>query len=188
MLARDRRYRLDPHAGAPRRAQFAKRVAMTDQLYCPTDARRDRRPRRRRLNGIDFLEVLASQRTLLVHCFAAIAEARRAATCVIDGGVRVRGVEVEWAARGRRRRRRAAARRTSRHRVTELDDDDRGAGRPRATAPATSPPTRCGSSRHAGAAGRARPRASTPSARASTSPSRSTARATSTARRTRSAS
>jgi hypothetical protein len=49
------------------------------------------------LNGIDFLEVLASHRTLLVHCLRPL-DALDERNVVIDGGVRVRAV-VEWAAR-----------------------------------------------------------------------------------------
>jgi hypothetical protein len=71
---------------------------MTGQLHCPTDARRDRL-RDAGLNGIDWLEVLASKRTLLVHCFGAIPQLG-AGNVRIDGGVRVRNVGVEWAARG----------------------------------------------------------------------------------------
>ena len=70
---------------------------MTEQLYCPTDARRDR-ALEAGLNGIDWLEVLASKRTLLVHCFDGIPKLN-AGNVRIDGGVRVRGVKAEWAAR-----------------------------------------------------------------------------------------
>lgn len=70
---------------------------MTDQLFCPTDARRDR-IRAAGLNGIDWLEVLASKRTLLVHCFDAIPKLV-AGNVRIDGGVRVRDVDVAWATR-----------------------------------------------------------------------------------------
>jgi baseplate J-like protein len=70
---------------------------MTDQLHCPADARRDR-AREAGLNGIDWLEVLVSKRTLLVHCFRTIPQLS-AANVRIEGGVRVRDVRVEWAAR-----------------------------------------------------------------------------------------
>jgi hypothetical protein len=71
---------------------------MTGQLHCPTEARRDR-VREAGLNGIDWLEVLGSKRTLLVHCFSAIPKLV-AGNVRIDGGVRVRDVGVAWAARG----------------------------------------------------------------------------------------
>ena len=40
---------------------------MTIELYCPEGRRRDL-VRDSTLNGIDFVEVLASHRTLVVHC------------------------------------------------------------------------------------------------------------------------
>lgn len=70
---------------------------MTTQLYCPEGRRRDL-VRASNLNGIDFLEVLSSHRTLLVHCLQPIAELDER-NVLIEGGVRVTGVEVEWAAR-----------------------------------------------------------------------------------------
>ena len=92
------RYRLLRHAGAPG-GSVREEGRMTGQLHCPTDARRDRL-RDAGLNGIDWLEVLASKRTLLVHCFDAIPPQLGAGNVRIDGGVRVRDVGVEWAARG----------------------------------------------------------------------------------------
>jgi hypothetical protein len=70
---------------------------MTTELYCPEARRRDL-VRASALNGIDFLEVLASHRTLLVHCLRPI-ELLDERNVVIEGGVRITGVEVEWAAR-----------------------------------------------------------------------------------------
>jgi Baseplate J-like protein len=76
---------------------------VTTQLYCPDDARRDL-VHGSALNGIDFLEVLASQRTLLVHCFKPLpapssANALTPDHVVIEGGVRVRDIGAEWALR-----------------------------------------------------------------------------------------
>ena len=41
--------------------------------------------------------MLPSQRTLLVHCFGAVERRSTSATSLIEGGVRVRAIEVEWA-------------------------------------------------------------------------------------------
>jgi hypothetical protein len=95
---------------------------VSDQLYCPTNARRDR-VRESGLNGIDWLEVLASKRTLIVHCFRPLTSLS-AANVRIDGGVRVVGVEAEWIARGDQvppGRLRA----DEQARVDELDEPDR---------------------------------------------------------------
>jgi hypothetical protein len=70
---------------------------VTIDLYCPDGRRRDV-VRASTLNGIDFVEVLASHRTLLVHCLRPIGLLDER-NVVIEGGVRVTGVEVEWAAR-----------------------------------------------------------------------------------------
>jgi Baseplate J-like protein len=67
------------------------------QLVFPEGARLEL-VRASALNGIDFLEVLASHRTLLVHCLRPL-DALDERNVVIEGGVRVRGVEAEWAAR-----------------------------------------------------------------------------------------
>jgi hypothetical protein len=74
---------------------------MSTQLYFP-EGRRLELIRRdvgdHPLNGIDFLEVLASHRTLLVHCVRPLAELDER-NIIIEGGVRIRGVEAEWASR-----------------------------------------------------------------------------------------
>jgi Baseplate J-like protein len=70
---------------------------VTIELYCPENRRRDL-VRESTLNGIDFLEVLASHRTLLVHFLRPIGTLDER-NVVIEGGVRVSGIEVEWAAR-----------------------------------------------------------------------------------------
>jgi baseplate J-like protein len=66
------------------------------QLHCPEDARREAVRDKVTINGIDHLEVLASQRTLLVHCFRSV-DGLDADNVLIDGGERVTGVQVEWA-------------------------------------------------------------------------------------------
>jgi hypothetical protein len=68
---------------------------VTARLYCPDGTRRQL-VRESDLNAIDFLEVLASQRTLLIQCFAAV-DGLDARQVLVEGGVRVRGIEVEWA-------------------------------------------------------------------------------------------
>jgi hypothetical protein len=71
---------------------------MSTQLFFPA-GRRLELVRASALNGIDFVEVLESHRTLLVHCVRPLA-ALDERNVVIEGGVRVRGIEAEWAARG----------------------------------------------------------------------------------------
>jgi hypothetical protein len=71
---------------------------VSTQLFFPA-GRRLELVRASALNGIDFLEVLESHRTLLVHCVRPLA-ALDERNVVIEGGVRVRGIEAEWAARG----------------------------------------------------------------------------------------
>jgi hypothetical protein len=71
---------------------------MTIELYCPEGRRRDV-VRASALNGIDFLEVLSSHRTLLIHCLRKIDPPLDERHVLVEGGVRV-AVEVEWAARG----------------------------------------------------------------------------------------
>jgi hypothetical protein len=70
---------------------------VTIDLYCPGDRRRDL-VRASALNGIDFIEVLGSHRTLLVHCLRPIGPLDEG-NVVLEGGVRVTGIEVQWAAR-----------------------------------------------------------------------------------------
>jgi hypothetical protein len=70
---------------------------MTTELFCSEGRRRDL-VRGSTLNGIDFVEVLASHRTLLVHCLRPI-DPLDERNVVIEGGVRVTGTAVEWAAR-----------------------------------------------------------------------------------------
>ena len=70
---------------------------MTIELVCP-DGKRREVVRASMLNGIDFLEVLSSHRTLLVHCLRPLTELDER-NVVIEGGVRVTGIVVEWAAR-----------------------------------------------------------------------------------------
>jgi hypothetical protein len=71
---------------------------VTIELYCPEGKRREL-VRASTLNGIDFLEVLSSHRTLLVHCLRPNVPELDERHVVIEGGVRVTGIEVEWAAR-----------------------------------------------------------------------------------------
>jgi Baseplate J-like protein len=66
------------------------------ELYCPDDARRAAVRDDPAVNGIDHVEVLASQRTLLVHCFRDLS-GLDAGNVAILGGQRIVGVEVEWA-------------------------------------------------------------------------------------------
>jgi hypothetical protein len=68
---------------------------MRTQLYCPTNARRSL-VLGTTVNGIDYLEVLPSKRTLLVHCFRTV-QALDEGNVLIEGGVRVRNVRVDWA-------------------------------------------------------------------------------------------
>jgi hypothetical protein len=68
---------------------------VSGQLFCPDDARR-KLVRESALNAIDFLEVLPSQRTLLIQCFGSV-EGLDAHHVLVEGGVRVRGIEVQWA-------------------------------------------------------------------------------------------
>jgi hypothetical protein len=68
---------------------------MKTQLYCPTNARRSL-VLGTTVNGIDYLEVLPSKRTLLVHCLRSI-QGLDENSVLIDGGVRVRNMRVEWA-------------------------------------------------------------------------------------------
>jgi hypothetical protein len=80
---------------------------MTNQLYCPNDARRALVRANGTLNGIDYLEVLdreaptgtPRQQTLLVHTFRAVSSLD-AGNVRIDGGVRVTPVRVLWAHAG----------------------------------------------------------------------------------------
>jgi hypothetical protein len=65
------------------------------QLYCPENARRSL-VLGTSVNGIDYLEVLPSKRTLLVHCFWT-AQGLDEGNVLIEGGVRVSNVRVEWA-------------------------------------------------------------------------------------------
>lgn len=70
---------------------------MSTQLHCRSDER-GRLVRRSKINGIDHLEVLASQRTLLVHCFHSVADqGLDADNAIVEGGERIRDVAVEWA-------------------------------------------------------------------------------------------
>ena len=70
---------------------------MSTQLFFP-EGRRLELVRASALNAIDFIEVLASHRTLLVHCLRAL-DALDERNVVIEGGVRVHDVGVDWAAR-----------------------------------------------------------------------------------------
>jgi hypothetical protein len=67
---------------------------MTTQLYCPDDTRRAEL-RVHGPNGIDYLEVLPSKDTLLLHCFRPV-PALTADNVVVEGGVRVTPVHVVW--------------------------------------------------------------------------------------------
>ena len=68
---------------------------MSYQLHCPDEHRRGL-VRGSGVNAIDHLEVLGSQRTLLVHLFE-LAAGLDEANVVIEGGVRVRSIRVAWA-------------------------------------------------------------------------------------------
>jgi hypothetical protein len=76
------------------------------QLYCPDEERRVLVTSEGVLNAIDYLEVLdhdapaaaPPQRTLLVHCLLDLTgSGLTAGNVVIDGGVRVTNVKVDWA-------------------------------------------------------------------------------------------
>jgi hypothetical protein len=67
---------------------------VTSQLFCPQDERR-RLVRDSTVNGVDYLEVLPSQRTLLVHCFRST-HGLDAGNVRIEGGERIRAKAV-WA-------------------------------------------------------------------------------------------
>ncbi len=71
---------------------------MSTQLSFPARRRLELVRSAGTLNGIDFVEVLASRRTLLVHCVRPLAELDER-NILIEGGVRVRGVKAEWASR-----------------------------------------------------------------------------------------
>ena len=68
---------------------------MNIELSCSRDERRGL-VRDSGVNAIDYLEVLGSQRTLLVHLFGPAAGLNEA-NLVIEGGVRVRSVRALWA-------------------------------------------------------------------------------------------
>jgi Baseplate J-like protein len=93
---------------------------MTVELTCPDEARREL-VRGTGLNAIDFLEVLASQRTLLVHCLLPVTGVATE-NVAIEGGVRVRGIDVEWARRANALPA-GSLRPDERERVEELGDD-----------------------------------------------------------------
>ena len=95
---------------------------MTVELICPDESRREL-VRGTGLNAIDFLEVLTSQRTLLVHCLHAVTGVAKE-NVAIEGGVRVRGIEVEWARRADALPA-GALRPDERERVEDLDEPDR---------------------------------------------------------------
>lgn len=79
---------------------------MNTQLYCPDEERKVLVASEGALNAIDYLEVLdhdappgtPPQRTLLVHFLLPVTgSGLTAGNVVIDGGVRVTNVKVEWA-------------------------------------------------------------------------------------------
>ena len=72
---------LRPHPGAAKRRACRGRFGERPQLYCPTDARREPRRSARASTAIDYLEVLPSQRTLLVHCFRERSRGSTRTTC-----------------------------------------------------------------------------------------------------------
>jgi hypothetical protein len=75
---------------------------VSSQLHCPEgDRRRLVRDSdgRRKINGIDHLEVLPSQRTLLVHCFQPVTGLDEG-NIVIEGGTRIRSVKATRALPG----------------------------------------------------------------------------------------
>jgi hypothetical protein len=68
---------------------------VTTQLFCP-DAERRGLVRGRQINAVDHVEVLPGQLALLVHCLAPVG-ALDGQNVVLEGGVRVRGIEAVWA-------------------------------------------------------------------------------------------
>ena len=157
--------------------QFGEAAAMTTELYCPEGRRREV-VRASTLNGIDFLEVLASHRTLLVHCLRPIDELderqRR------DRGRRARDRRRGRVGGARRQGRRAAAARPSRRASTSCRTRLPRSSSAR-RAPATSRPTSLRLVRTPANPDEPAP-ASTSCSRRRRSRSRSTARASSTAR------
>ena len=79
---------------------------MGTQYYCKNQKRRQRVKAHSTLNGIDYLEVLDKdapidsprQRTLLVRCLKAVPIGFTADNVLIEGGVRVGSIGIEWAA------------------------------------------------------------------------------------------
>lgn len=81
---------------------------MGTQFYCGNDNRIQAVREHPTLNGIEFLEVLDSeaealgsprQQTLLLHCIRGLPAAISADNVIIDGGVRIKTISLEWAAR-----------------------------------------------------------------------------------------
>jgi Baseplate J-like protein len=71
-------------------------VTIVDDRVCTDQRRRAGVRDGATLNGIDYVEVLPSQRTLLIHCFLPVT-ALTVANVRFEGGVRVRNVRALWA-------------------------------------------------------------------------------------------
>jgi Baseplate J-like protein len=71
-------------------------MTIVDDLVCRDHRRRADVRDGGALNGIDYVEVLPSQRTLLIHCFLPVT-ALTVANVRFEGGVRVRNVRALWA-------------------------------------------------------------------------------------------
>ncbi|HEY0063210.1 MAG TPA: putative baseplate assembly protein [Telluria sp.] len=66
----------------------------SSDLACSTDARRQKLFNNPRWNGVDFLEVSDEKRSLCVHFFGSIPEGISVANVRIEGGRRIRGIQV----------------------------------------------------------------------------------------------
>ncbi len=66
-----------------------------NQLICENEKRRERVRRQERLYGLDYLEVEGGRRTLTVHFLGKAPEEIAKANFVIEGGRRIRDIQVE---------------------------------------------------------------------------------------------
>ena len=67
---------------------------MMDSVTCQSDARRKKLFGNADWNGLDFLEVSANQKSLCVHFFGAIPDGLTIRNIRIEGGRRIRGIQV----------------------------------------------------------------------------------------------
>ena len=83
---------------------FSRRHEITTQIKCGTEDRRFAVKVNQKLNGIDYLEVIAldsndeqplSNPLLLVHCFKPIVQMNEN-NVLFRGGVRIQEVKAEW--------------------------------------------------------------------------------------------